>query len=355
MSQRSGNPNSSVTAWRRRDFLSAGLSLLAGSALVSMPDGVAAATGEGAGVGAAAGNLPGAGFGATKTVPVSAREAEFGLKSAATRGLSGNEMQELTVRQVIERMLKDIPGAPFGDTVDTVKSGSIDTVVKGIVTTMFATDAVIEKTIKLGANFIIAHEPTFYSHTDETSWLKNDRVFQFKKDLLEKHGIVVWRCHDYLHSHRPDGVFMGVLTALGWLKYYNQSDPPLLTVPAIPLGELVKKVKKQLGVEKVKVIGNPLQSCQRIVLSPGAAGGRSQIGELQKYRPDLLIVGELNEWETSEYIRDARYQGEKVSLLVLGHAISEEPGLQWMVSWLTPKVPEVKVTHIPSGDAFSWA
>ena len=270
-------------------------------------------------------------------------------------GLAGGEMQELTVRQVIERMLADIPGAPFGDTVDTVKSGSIDTPVKGIVTTMFATDAVIEKTIKLGANFIIAHEPTFYNHADETSWLKNDKVYLFKRDLLEKHGIVVWRCHDYLHSHRPDGVFMGVLTALGWLKYYNPAEPPLLTMPAITLGDIVKKAKKQLSVEKVKVIGNPLQSCQRILLSPGAAGGRSQIAALQKYRPDLLIVGELNEWETSEYVRDARYQGEKVSLLVLGHAISEEPGLQWMVSWLTPKVPEVKVTHIPSGDAFSWA
>ena len=264
-------------------------------------------------------------------------------------------VEPLTVSQVIDRIISDVPGGKLNETVDTLKSGSGDQVVTGIVTTMFATVKVIQAAAKMKANFIIAHEPTFYNHADETSWLKNDKVYLFKKDLLEKHGIVVWRCHDYLHSHRPDGVFMGVLTALGWLKYYNPAEPPLLTMPAITLGDIVKKAKKQLSVEKVKVIGNPLQSCQRILLFPGAAGGRSQIAALQKYRPDLLIVGELNEWETSEYVRDARYQGEKVSLLVLGHAISEEPGLQWMVSWLTPKVPEVKVTHIPSGDAFSWA
>ncbi len=68
----------------------------------------------------------------------------------------------------------------------------------------------------------------------------------------------------------------------------------------------------------------------------------------------MLIVGELNEWETNEYIRDARYQGLKMSLLVLGHSVSEEPGLQWMVAWLTPKVPGVKITHLPSGDPFTW-
>jgi putative NIF3 family GTP cyclohydrolase 1 type 2 len=267
----------------------------------------------------------------------------------------GREFREdLTIRQVIDRILAGIPGAPFGETVDTVKTGNIDQPVKGIVTTMFATDAVIEKTIRLGANFIVAHEPTFYSHTDETDWLKDDTVFRFKKDLLDSHGIVVWRCHDYIHAHRPDGILMGVLTALGWLKFYNPGEPHLVTVPAISLGDIVKKAKKQLGIERMKAIGSLSQSCQRIVISPGAAGGRAQIGQLRKYKPDLLIVGELNEWETSEYIRDARYQGEKMSLLVLGHSVSEEPGLQWMVAWLTPKVPGVKITHIPSGDPFSW-
>jgi hypothetical protein len=80
-----------------------------------------------------------------------------------------------------------------------------------------------------------------------------------------------------------------------------------------------------------------------------------QIKALQKEKPDLLIVGELNEWETSEYVRDARYIGDKTALLVLGHIVSEEPGLEWLVQWLQPQIPDVKVTHIPSGDAFKWA
>ena len=89
-----------------------------------------------------------------------------------------------TIQQVIDALLADIPGAPFPNTVDTIKSGDPTQPVKGIVTTMFATDAIIRNTISLGANFIIAHEPTFYNHTDETDWLSDDPVFRFKKNLL---------------------------------------------------------------------------------------------------------------------------------------------------------------------------
>jgi hypothetical protein len=75
---------------------------------------------------------------------------------------------------------------------------------------------------------------------------------------------------------------------------------------------------------------------------------------LQKYDPDLLICGELNEWETSEYVRDARYQGKKLSLIVLGHSVSEEPGMEWLIPVLKQKAPGITATHLSSGDAFAW-
>lgn len=260
---------------------------------------------------------------------------------------------EMTIRQAIDRIVADIPGAPFKTTVDTVKSGNPEQPLKGIVTTMFATDEVIDKTIRQGANFIIAHEPTFYNHLDETDWLEGDAVYGFKKELLENHGIVVWRFHDYWHSFRPDGILMGVLTAMGWDKYYNEGAPEIVTVPVITVGEVVALAKKALGIDKMKMIGDLSAKCQRIVVLPGAAGGRRQISVLRKYKPDLLICGELNEWETSEYVRDARYQGLKSSLLVLGHAVSEEPGMEALVPWLNARLPGVPVKHIASGDALT--
>src|SRR5688572_8109869 len=154
----------------------------------------------------------------------------------------------MTIQQVIDLILTAIPGAPFNETVDTIKSGDGQQPVKGIVTTMFATVEVIKKAAALGANFIIAHEPTFYNHRDETAWLQNDQVFRFKNDLLKQHGMVVWRFHDYWHTHRPDGVLMGVLTKLGWQNLFDAQNPRMIVIPSTPLGDLISHAKKSLGI-----------------------------------------------------------------------------------------------------------
>jgi len=332
--------------WKRRNFLSAAL---ASAAAVTLPGAsVLAALGKGESGGMLLGRN-----GGILTGNDGALREERG--SVGEREGSEGGRAELTIRDVIDKLQADVPGAPFPQTVDTIKAGDWGQPVKGIVTTMFATDVVIEKTISLGANFIIAHEPTFYNHLDETDWLGNDPVLKFKKDLLDSHGIVVWRFHDGLHQHRPDGVRMGVMYALGWHKYYAADNPSLVEMPPISLRAMMTNMKAKLGITKLKYIGDPAQLCRRVVLSPGAAGGRSQIGQLQKYEPDVFICGELNEWETSEYIRDARHQGRKVNLIVLGHSASEEAGLQWLIPVLKSKIPDIKATHVPSGDPFAWA
>ncbi|GAB4011765.1 hypothetical protein GCM10028808_26130 [Spirosoma migulaei] len=262
--------------------------------------------------------------------------------------------ESITVGQVMDLILKTIPNAPFPKTVDTLKSGNASQNVTGIVSTMFATIEVIEKTIAAGANFIIAHEPTFYNHLDETDWIQNDPVFRHKQDLLTKNGIALWRFHDYWHSHRPDGIQTGMLTALGWEKYADAQDAHIITLPDTPLKQLIIHVKGKLGIKQVRVVGDVTQRCQRVLLMPGAAGGRSQIAAIEKVKPDVIFCGESSEWETPEYVRDARRQGQNVSLVIMGHIMSEAAGMEWLVPWLKPKLPGLKITYIPSGNAFTY-
>ena len=262
--------------------------------------------------------------------------------------------QSMTVQQVIDLILATIKGAPFSKTVDTLKTGSASQTVTGIVSTMFATTDVIHQAIAAGANFIIVHEPTFYNHLDETDWLKNDPVFRHKYDLLIKHGIAVWRFHDYWHTHRPDGIRTGVMNALGWSKYADRNNPDVLTLSPVPLHKLIAHTKAKLGIKLVRVVGDPAQSCRRLLLLPGASGGRNQIAAIEKVKPDVVLCGEVSEWETPEYIRDARRQGQTISLVVLGHIMSEAPGMEWLVSWLQPKLPGIKCSYIPSGNAFVY-
>ena len=260
----------------------------------------------------------------------------------------------ITVQQVIDIILKEIPGAPFATTVDTIKSGNANNKVTGIVTTMFTTVEVIREAVKLNANFIIAHEPTFYNHADDMQWVPGSRVVAEKEALLQKHGITVWRFHDYWHAHRPDGVFYGVVKKAGWDKYTRSGDQCITLPGSMQLKDVAQHLKKSLGIAGVRVVGNMDQSCKKVLLMPGASGGKTQMIEAEKIRPDALVVGEVYEWETAEYIRDARALGHNISLIMLGHAVSEEPGMEWLVSWLQPKISMVTITHIASQSPFSW-
>jgi putative NIF3 family GTP cyclohydrolase 1 type 2 len=271
------------------------------------------------------------------------------LVSKATNFIKTDE--GYTVKQIMDQFIKEVPGGVLSSTVDTLKAGSPDLKVTGIVTTMFATIQVIRKAITADANFIIAHEPTFYNHTDDTSWLQNDDVYQYKADLLKQHNIAVWRNHDYIHRHVPDGVTNGVIAQLLWQKYADQTIPNIITLPAITLKNVIGHVKTRLNIEKVRYIGDPEQECTRILLMPGAAGGQRQIEAIAKVKPDVLICGEIQEWETAEYVRDAKAKGNNLSLVVLGHIASEEPGSEFMRNWLSQKFPAIKIVHIPCGNS----
>jgi putative NIF3 family GTP cyclohydrolase 1 type 2 len=261
--------------------------------------------------------------------------------------------KEFTVQEVMDIILKEIPGAPFQQTVDTLKSGTADQKVTGIVTTMFPTIDVIKKAIALNANFIIAHEPSFYNHADDLNWVADNSVVKQKLELLQKNKIAIWRFHDYWHTHRPDGVSYGVLKKAGWLQYYKTGEP-LIVIPSISLKQITQHLKSSLGIDHVRVIGNLSQQCRRIALMPGAASGQSQVSFMEKEKPDVLVVGELREWETAEYVRDAQSMGPKTALIVLGHSVSEEPGMEYLVEWLQPKLSGLKVTHVPSKSPFTW-
>jgi putative NIF3 family GTP cyclohydrolase 1 type 2 len=262
--------------------------------------------------------------------------------------------ENLTVSQVIERILAEVPGGKVNETVDTLKSGSGDQVVTGIVTTMFATVKVIQAAAKIKANFIIAHEPTFYNHADDPNWVENNATVKEKKELLEKYQITVWRFHDHWHRMKPDGILHGFLLKADWLSY-NPKEENVFQIPAQPLYDIVRHLKDSLKIPRLRYIGDESANCSIIALLPGAAGGQRQIKMMIENKADLLIVGESSEWETPEYIRDTRALGKSVSLIVLGHAYSEEPGMEYLVQWLQPKLPGIKISHIAPEATFTWA
>ena len=279
-----------------------------------------------------------------------------------------------TIQDVIDMIIATILGAPLEDTVDIIKTGDSTQAVNGIVTTFLATSEVINKAIELGANLIITHEPTFYEHLDETEWLQSDPVYQAKRRLIDDHGIVIWRFHDYWHRHRPDGLLDGLLIDLGWefqidfetldeigtnLESFEDFWRAIkatcsFNMPPISLLDLAEVFKQKLDIQRVRVVGNPDMICSRAAVVVGKLGGNFQIKILGEDDIDVLICGEINEWETCEYVRDATYHNQEKGLIILGYANSEESGMKWCAEWLRSLFPGVSITHVPAGDPFRF-
>lgn len=257
-----------------------------------------------------------------------------------------------TIQQVIDTILGATPYTAGEETVDTVKTGNPNDPVRGIVTTFLASLEVLEAAVAAGANFVITHEPTFYSHHDHTDWLAQDPVYLRKRRYIDEHKLVVWRFHDFWHRHRPDGINTGVLRALGWEQYVDAAPSPfcVCTLPSLTVANVVALIKSKLGATDVRVAGKPAAICKRAALLLGAWGGRKQIEALSRPDIDVLICGEINEWDINEYTRDAVRLGLNKSLVVVGHAASEEEGMNHLAEWLRARVPGVDITHIPTGN-----
>ena len=245
---------------------------------------------------------------------------------------------------------------PPPDTVDTLKGGDPSTPVTGIATTFLDTMDVLREAVKRGDNLIITHEPTFYNHRDETAAFAADPVYKEKLAYIEQHHIVVYRLHDEIHADPAgDHILQGVYAAFGWEKYPHPANMGKLgqyfvTIPPTTLGELAKSLEVRLHAQTMRVEGNPDLKITHVALVPGAAGLQKQVAALNQ-EVDVLIAGEASEWETVEYVRDAVAQGRAKGMILLGHEVSEEPGMEQCAKELRELFPAMKVDHIVAGQA----
>ena len=92
-----------------------------------------------------------------------------------------------------------------------------------------------------------------------------------------------------------------------------------------------------------------------VALSLGAPGFGTHLKLLQEAKTDLLIAGEAPEWETYQYVHDARLQGRNKAVIFLGHTNSEEGGMKYCARWLKGFLPQnTRIRYIENGSSFTY-
>jgi putative NIF3 family GTP cyclohydrolase 1 type 2 len=257
--------------------------------------------------------------------------------------------QTLTAADAIARIQKHYAAALPANTVDTIKAGDASTPVTGIATTFLDTMDVLREAQRRGLNLVISHEPTFYNHLDDTAFFADDPVYREKLAFIQQHHMVVFRFHDQMHQVVPDPVAVAFVQSMGWLNYMDAGSPWQLTIPRTTLLDLSRELARKLNAPTLRVVGRPDLAITHVALLPGAGGTQKQIVALRSDDVEVLLAGEVPEWETVEYVRDASAQGRHKALILLGHAISEEAGMKQCAEDLRALFPNVKVQFVAAG------
>jgi putative NIF3 family GTP cyclohydrolase 1 type 2 len=267
----------------------------------------------------------------------------------------------MKVREVIEAILNDSCGDfRLEKTCDLLMSGDPEMEVTGIVTSFMATVDVIREAAALGANMIITHEPTYFTGADTTGWLQDDLIYLAKKQLIEEHGIAIWRFHDHMHIGKSDRIYDGLLEELNWRQYLMEGERPhAYEIPAMTVGELADFFKDKLSMDVIRIVGDPAMICQRvgILVGGGSLGlGREEMPMMfmREREIDVMVCGEITEWTLCAYVNDASMLGFRKAMIVVGHERTEEWGMKHMAKWLQPLVPGIPVAFVDAKEPFRY-
>ena len=234
----------------------------------------------------------------------------------------------MTAGEIVEKIQKACDASLPEKTVDCFLAGNSEKEVSKIATTFMATAEVIQKAASEGCNFIITHEPIFYTSGDCAGWQDTNPMILKKKKLIEECHMTIWRMHDTMHALKPDMIYTGMLKKMRWEEYAHEGDQKILDIPEMAVSEIAEHMKSCLSIERMRFVGDEGLLCRRVGFLLGAYSLCLTMGPgmeesvsiwMEENQVDLLLAGEMLEWTSCAYIKDAKALGENHGLLVLRH------------------------------------
>ena len=126
--------------------------------------------------------------------------------------------------------------------------------------------------------------------------------------------------------------------------------PGILTIPETTLGEFAAQVKRSSGARALRCVGDPKAKVSKILVGPGYATPR------MTPEVDVVIGGEQQEadggFDNVEYVMDAVSLGMAKGIIMLGHVISEQAGMEDFGNWLRTFIHDVPIQFVPAEEPY---
>ena len=235
-----------------------------------------------------------------------------------------------------------------------VQHGSAQREVRRVLVSWMATADALSYAGKEGFDLFLAHESLYYPYDayirqDNPAGWENWRTNRQRRELLERHDLVLLRAHGSLDEVCIFDDFAALL-GLG-SPAQAKGLPPIAPfgglakvyeIEPCPLAELVTRVKERLKMPALRVSApqGMGQIVHRIGPPWGGLGLFVNVGYQQQVIElgcDVLIAGESDDY-------GFRFSAEcGIPMIETGHEISENPGLEHFSRMLQKHFPQIAV------------
>lgn len=253
----------------------------------------------------------------------------------------------MKIDEIIAALNKNADWVDFNFTRDVVMFGDANQPVNKVGVCWVATMPAIEQAIKQGINFIISHENCFY---EEGTMLPKEllEAKRHKQDLLAKHGICVYRCHDVWDKIPQVGVSdtWSSIIGLPFLKRDIHSYNSFAAFESMSVNSIAKKIAEALapyGQSSVTVLGNLDKQVRSCGIGTGAA---TDVFALVRENMECVVLSDdgSNNWIAGQYCID-----QDIPLILVHHSVSEIPGVRTMVDYLKNLFTDLSVEYLEEG------
>lgn len=255
----------------------------------------------------------------------------------------------MTAGELSSRLISLVEELP-DPSVDRIIYGSADAEIRSLAVAWMPYHSTIVKAHELGANVIVTHEPTFYGHWDLDEECRYDAAAEQKQRLLEELEMTVLRCHDVWDAMPGIGIpfawaaFLGLDKPVRLHRHYGVYETAEWT--AAEVARHIAARTADLGQAAVGFYGDP----ERVVRTVGVGTGCiSDPLVMQEMGADLAVSVDdvVRAWIAGEWAEDSGFP-----LVVVNHAVSEEPGMRTLADYLRDVLPNVSVHHIRQGCSY---
>ena len=250
----------------------------------------------------------------------------------------------MTTTESIIAYIEGLTGHPLRRD-EGVQHGSAQREIKRALVSWMATAEALSYAGQGGFQLVLAHESLYYPYDtyirqDNPPGWENWRTNRQRRELLERHQLVLLRAHGSLDEICIFDDFAALLglgspvQANGLAKVYE--------IAPSPLAELVAGVKRRTGMSALRVSApkGMKQVVQRVGLPWGGLGLFVNVGYQQQVMEmgcDVLIAGEGDDY-------GFRFSAEcGIPMIETGHEISENPGLEHFSRMLQERFSEIEV------------